>query len=202
MTTLTMPSSPYFSANGNRFSLISNVKVFQSPANLTVQTAEYAGSVWAGEYNLPPMTREEAASWLSFLVKLRGASGRFYGFDPGGRVPRGTATGTPLVQGGSQTGTTLVTDGWTAGVTGILKAGDYIGVNSQLYMVVADANSDGSGVSSLTIEPPLRSSPSDNAPITTTQASCVMRLSSNDVSWDISSIMLFGLSFQGIETFT
>lgn len=202
MTTLTMPSAPYFSASGCKFALTNNIKVFQSPMNLTVQTAEYAGAVWTAEYSLPPMARADAADWLAFLVKLRGAAGRFYGFDPGGRIPRGTATGTPLVKGASQTGTSLITDGWTAGVTGILKAGDYIGVNDQLYMVVADATSDGSGNATLTIEPPLRSSPSDNAPITTTQASCVMRLSSNEVSWSISSIMLFGLSFQGIETFT
>lgn len=201
MTTYSMPSTPDFSAC--KFGLVTNAKTFQSPLNFSAQTVEYSGSIWVAEYSLPPMRREDAAAWVAFLVKLRGVAGRFYGMDPSGRVPRGTATGTPLVAGASQTGTSLATDGWTAGVTGILKAGDYISVNSQLYMVTADANSDVGGAATLTIEPPLRSSPSDNAPITTTSATCVMRLADNDQSaWNVSGAMIYGLSFSAVESFT
>lgn len=108
--------------------------------------------------------------------------------------------GTPLVNGASQNVTyaaskdtdtqTLVTDGWTASKTGLLKAGDVItiaGVNSvnqrtredtgtlATFTVVSDANSDGSGNSTLTIAPAMITSgpyqtvtaaPADNAAIT------------------------------------
>ena len=93
----------------------------------------------------------------------------------------GTATGTPLVNGGSQNVTyaaakatlsqSLVTDGWTNSVTGILKAGDIFtiaGVNAvnpvskqntgrlQTFVVLADANSGATtGPATLTISPPI-----------------------------------------------
>jgi len=93
----------------------------------------------------------------------------------------GTATGTPLVNGGSQNTTyalakdswsqTLNTDGWTNSITGILKAGDIItlagvyAVNPvskastgrlQTFTVLADANSGAStGPAALTISPPI-----------------------------------------------
>lgn len=103
---------------------------------------------------------------------------------------KGTATGTPLVNGATQTGTSLVTDGWTNSITGILKTGDVFtlaGVfsvnpvtgtstgNLQQFTVTADANSDGSGNSTLTISPGITTSgayktvsasPADNAAIT------------------------------------
>jgi len=201
MTTLTMPSSPYFSAQGSRIQLLTNAKILQSPANLSSQTALYVGSVWAARYVLPPMTRDQAADWMAFLIELEGMSGRFYGPIPGGREPRGAATGTPLVKGAAQTGSSLVTDGWTAGVTGILKTGDFIGVGGFLYMVTADANSDGTGNATLSIKPQIRTAPSDNAPITTTNPTTTMRLTGNEVGWDISSMMIYGLEFEGIETF-
>lgn len=99
---------------------------------------------------------------------------------------KGTATGTPLVNGGSQAVTyasltsgssfwqsSLVTDGWTNSVTGILKAGDVFTIAGvyavnpiskestgalQQFTVLADANSDGSGNATLTVSPPIISS--------------------------------------------
>lgn len=93
----------------------------------------------------------------------------------------GTATGTPLVNGGSQNVTyaaskdtwsqTLNTDGWTNSVTGILKAGDVITIAGvfavnpitkestgrlQTFTVLADADSGAStGPAALTISPPI-----------------------------------------------
>ena len=93
---------------------------------------------------------------------------------------KGTATGTPLVNGGSQnvtyaastaggTSQSLVTDGWTNSVTGILKAGDKFTIagvysvnpiskvstgNLQQFTVLADADSGAStGPATLSISP-------------------------------------------------
>lgn len=92
---------------------------------------------------------------------------------------KGTATGTPTVNGGSQNVTatsanltlgtqSLVTQAWTNSVTGILKAGDVITLANvfamnpiskqstgvlQQFVVQADADSSGAGAATLTISP-------------------------------------------------
>lgn len=114
----------------------------------------------------------------------------------------GALGGTPLINGANQVSTyetvkdgtpmqqTLVTDGWSNSITGLLKAGDIItiaNVNAvnpvtkdvlpfnRQFVVLSDANSDGSGNSTLTISPPIITSgafqtvnaaPADNAAIT------------------------------------
>ena len=62
-------------------------------------------------------------------------------------------------------------------------------------MVVADANTDGSGNASLSIEPALRSSPSDTTTLTVSSAKGVFRLSSNDTGWDANAISTYGITF-------
>jgi hypothetical protein len=85
-----------------------------------------------------------------------------------------------LVNGAGQTGRTLITDGWTASQTGILKRGDYLhfdsGYGRELKIVTADANSNASGQATLSIMPPIRTAPVDNAAITLQSPNCIMRL--------------------------
>lgn len=204
MTIYTMPSTPGFVRS--TFGLVANTQIFSSPLSGAMQTLEMPGARWMATYTLPPMKRAQAADWIAFLVKLRGQANRFYAYDPDAKTARGIATGTPLVNGGSQTGNTLVTDGWTISQTGILKAGDYIsftaGGHTVLHMVVADANSDGSGNATFTIEPVLRASPADNAVITVASATCEMVLSSPDVKWDGDHVSRFGILFEGVEALT
>ncbi len=201
MTILSLPASPAFKTS--KFGLRSNTQTFTSPLSGSVQTLEMPGARWTASYVLPPMKRDTAAAWQAFFVRLRGQAGRFYGYDPDSRAPRGVATGTPLVNGGGQTGASLVTDGWTASVTGILKAGDYIafdaGTGRELHMVVADASSNESGQATLTLEPPIRVSPLDNAALILSSASCVMMLATPDIAWDASETSVYGLAFEAVE---
>jgi hypothetical protein len=82
---------------------------------------------------------------------------------------KGTATGTPLVNGANQTGSSLITDGWSNSIAA-LKQGDVFtiaGVNSinpvskqstgnlQQFTATADASSDGSGNCTVSISPAL-----------------------------------------------
>lgn len=175
-----------------------------SPYTLEEQSFKWPGEQWGAEITLPPIKDKEVANaWKAFFVKLKGSYGMFYFGDPSAKTPLGVATGTPVVQGGNQTGNTLVTDGWTNNITGILKAGDYIqigtGAASKLHMVVEDANSDGSGVANLTIEPALRNSPADNTPITVTNAKGVFRLANNEFSWSVSPGSIYRISFEAVE---
>jgi hypothetical protein len=188
-----------------KIKLVANniVGISQSPFTAAQQVYKYSGQYWEADISLPPMKREVAEYWISFLLKLNGSYGTFLLGDPIGATARGVATGTPLVNGGSQGGNTLVTDGWTSGVTGILKAGDYIqlgsGSTAKLHKVLDDVNSDGSGNATLTIFPDLRISPADNAAIVVSSPKGVFRLTSGQTMWDINEASIYGITFGARE---
>ncbi len=205
MAIITHPTTPGFMVA--RWALGGHTIEHESPTTGSVQTLGTSGSRWAARFELPPMARATAAAWVAFLTRLNGREGRFFAGDPSAKTPRGVATGTPLVNGASQTGKTLATDGWTPTITGILLAGDFIAYDTpsgwrQLHMVVLDANSDGSGLSTLTITPPIRESPANNATIIIASPTCVMMLATDEeAGWDISTAIHFGLAFSAVEVF-
>ncbi|MGD9538557.1 MAG: hypothetical protein AB7P52_11575 [Alphaproteobacteria bacterium] len=199
MSALVFPAAPAF--RSSRFGLRANTQSFESPLTRSVQTIELLGARWFATYELPPMRRAQAAAWMAFLVALQGRAGRFLGFDPDCRSPRGTGAGTPFVKGEGQTGASLSTDGW-APLETVLKAGDYVAVNGELKMMTADAASDGGGNATLAFKPSLRAAPPDDAPLTLDDASCTMMLIDDEqAAWDADAISVFGLSFSGVETF-
>lgn len=200
MTTLIMPSSPGFI--NVRWGQSANTQVFQSPLTKSVQTFGLTGARWVAVFTLPPMKLINAANWFAFLSQLEGQNGRFFA-NPPNKIPQGLATGTPLVKGASQTGNSLITDGWTASINSILKKGDFIEVNSELKMIISDANSDGSGDSTLSITPALRNSPSDDDAITVSNPTTIMMLSSNEqANWTKDKLNLYGITFAGVEVWT
>ena len=188
-----------------KIKLVANniVGISQSPFTAAQQVYKYSGQYWEADISLPPMKREVAEYWISFLLKLNGSYGTFLLGDPIGATARGVATGTPLVKGASQSGNTLETDGWTTSVTGILKAGDYIqlgsGSTAKLHKVLDDVNSDGSGNATLTIFPDIRTSPADNSAIVVTSAKGVFRLTSGQTMWDINEASVYGITFGARE---
>lgn len=118
---------------------------------------------WAFKLVYPALNRDEAAIIEAFCAAQRGRLGRFKYIPPVHSTPRGTALGSPKVQGGAHardlaTGAMLVpTRGWAPSQTGVLKKGDYIAFNShsKAYMIIDDASSDASGQATLRIEPGL-----------------------------------------------
>jgi len=188
-----------------KIKLVANniVGISQSPFTAAQQVYKYSGQYWEADISLPPMKREVAEYWISFLLKLNGSYGTFLLGDPIGATARGVATGTPLVKGGSQTGNELLTDGWTTSTTGILKAGDYIqlgsGSSAKLHKVLDDVNSDSSGNATLTLFPDLRTSPSDNSAIVVSSPKGVFRLTSTQTMWDINEASIYGITFGARE---
>ena len=153
------------------------------------------------------MNRENAEEWVAFLMKLYGQKGTFLLGDPLGGTARGSASsaaGTPVVNGASQTGGTLAIDGLPASATGYLKAGDYIQLGSaataQLYKVLNDADSNGSGEATLDIWPNLRSSPADGSTVVVANAKGVFRLASNESNWNINNLAFYGITFGAVES--
>lgn len=175
-----------------------------SPYTLQDQNFKWPGEKWEASFNMPPiLNRAIANQWKAFGVKLEGRFGQFYFGDPSAKEPLGVGTGTPLVDGAGQNGNTLNTKGWTPGVTGILKAGDYIqvgtGTSSRLHMVVEDADSDTSGDAVLTIQPALRYSPADNLALNVNSPVGVFKMTSNTFSWSVRPGPIYTIGFQAEE---
>ena len=168
----------------SRFYLKNNTQLFISSLTNEVQRRNLSGSFWMAEYSLPPMARSNWSAWQAFFNQLQGRRNTFNGFCPDSKNTQGTATGTPLVNGSTQTGNSLITDGWTVS-TSILKAGDFISVGGELKQVSLDVSSDGSGNATITFQPAIRNSPSDNSSIVVSNATCPMILLSNDVNFNI-----------------
>lgn len=181
MTTLTWPTLSRTAPRVLDWSLAPNTQSFSSPLSGAVQTIEMPGARWKASFMMENLTEADAAILQAFLVTLRGRAGRFYLYNFARMMPRGTISGTPLVKGAAQTGNTLIIDGCTVGST--LLAGDYFAVNGELKMVVANATANGSGEMTLTIEPPLRASPADNAAVTTYQPTATFMLASDEAKW-------------------
>lgn len=198
---ITLPTTPGFT--NAQITARNAAGISESPFTFRQQVYQHQGQMWEAQLSLPPMKRAQAAAWVAALVSLGGVVGTFLLGDPDAQTARGIATGTPLVKGASQTGLTLDTDGWTINQTGIMLAGDYIqfgsGTTQRMHMITVDADSDGSGDSSLEIWPRIRESPNNGATITVQACKAAFRLASNDYSWDTDKLKLFGVSFSAME---
>ena len=105
---------------------------------------------------------------MAFIVKQRSGKENFTIIPPEVEDPRGVETGTLAVNGSHTAGdTTIAIDGFAADTANRLRTGDFIKFNghTKVYMVVADVTSS-SGAATVTIEPPLVSSLSDDEAVT------------------------------------
>ena len=113
------------------------------------------------EVSYPPLSRADFAPLWAFAAKQRGRYESFTFSPPVYGNSSGTATGTLLVNNvsGYAAGTSTIA---ADGLTGTLKAGDFIKFNGhdKVYCLTAD------GATTLAIEPPLLSSVADNEAIT------------------------------------
>lgn len=183
-----------------------SVGISQSPFTFKQQVVSYGGQAWEADISLPPMTRNDAEEWVSFLLKLKGFEGTFLLGDPSGATPRGSAAsapGTPVVNGAGQTGGSLSIDGLPTSAVGYLKAGDYVqlgtGSGATLHKVLNDVDTSAIGEATLDIYPSMRNSPTDGSVVVVINAKGVFRLSSNETQWSINEITHFGITFGAQE---
>lgn len=182
------------------------VAISQSPFTFQQQVVAHPGQRWAASISLPPMKRQDAEYWIAFLLSLKGQIGTFLLGDPNCGTAQGSAKdtpGTPVVNGAGQTGDSLVIDGLPLSATGYLLPGDYIqlgtGSSTQLYKVLTQVNTDGSGGATLDIWPSLRSSPADNASVVVGNTKGRFRLKDNITQWSINEISSYGITFDCVE---
>jgi hypothetical protein len=196
----TFPRSPAPSAikiqsyQPTRVSISHNLRrsVRTNGAQRWVITADWVG-----------LTRAQFAPIQAFVVSQRGQWDTFTAVLPAHKLPQGTASGSPLVNGASQQGRTLSTRGWSASTTGVLKAGDFIGISGQtkVYMVTADASSDGYGNATLVIEPALMAVPADGASLTVRNVPFTLALGGDTQESAVAPGAIYNFSLQFAEAF-
>lgn len=167
------------------------VAVSMSPFTYKQQTHSYDGQMWEADVTLPPMNRDDAESWVAFLMSMKGRAGSFLLYDPSAKSARGTATSATI------TGA-VGADSLTVVMTGTLKAGDYIQLgaasDATLHKVLVDQSGDGT----LEIWPKLRKARTDVSAVLV-NASGVFRLAANETSWSVDNSSFFGISFGATE---
>ena len=179
MTTYDFPS---ITPSGSSWELVTNTRRFTSPLTNATQTVARKGTLWRVDLSFNNLDGADRADLQAFLTKLNGQEHRFTLHDHA-YTRRGTGGGTPLIDGASQTGSSVTIDGATASVTNWLRAGDYLSFNNQLFMTTADCNSDGSGDVTVTLSPPIRSAPADDAAVDIDAPVSGVFMLATDPSW-------------------
>lgn len=151
------------------------------------------------------MDIDQASAWVATMVKLRGRVNHLAVWDVARPVPRGTMRGTLTLSASAAAGSTSLTITGGAGQAGrTLLAHDWlqlgVGVGtSQLVMVTEDVTADGSGVVTLTVEPPLRTAFSAGAPVTWDRPLGYYKSTTQHTEWTYERAVQGGISFDGIE---
>jgi len=170
---------------------INAVAYSRSPFTFTGQAHAYAGEMWSADITLKAMRESDAEKWSAWLTALRGQFGTFLLGNPFRNSPRGTATAATITGSAGARSVTVAK-------TGTLLAGDYfqLGTTTQARLYKFLEDSDGSGT--LEIWPALRASASGVAADLTSPVGA-FRLSSNEASWSVNNLAVYGITFGAVE---
>jgi hypothetical protein len=151
------------------------------------------------------MKREDAERWVAWLISLKGQLGTFYLGDPAATTPLGSArdADTILVNGALSSGDTIAIDSAPANQTDYLKAGDYMqigtGTSRQLFKVLTDVDTNGSGQATVDVWPNVRTTITNNASVTVQSTQGIFRLITNEQAFSINEASVYGVTFGAIE---
>lgn len=85
---VTMPNTPNFVRSN--FKLVRTIGTVASPYTGKLRTQEYDGVFWEAVVSLPPMRRNVAKNWQSFLLECNGMVNQFKFADPDALINQGT----------------------------------------------------------------------------------------------------------------
>ena len=197
------------------FRLVYVSQAYASPFGGTTQTSEVPGARWMAKLNFSNLQQDEMRQLASFLISLRGMSGRFTMYDFSLPNPQAVLDGSVV----SITNPTIDNSGFTptrtqfevgSGEATNLREGDYVSVipnpvggttyaNSYRELkIITDITGD-----RLTVEPPFRVIPTGGETITVNNAKAVFMLDTDDQGgWSAStSIALSNMTISCMEAF-
>ena len=190
----TYPTTPEFASVG----FASEQKTITSTSDSgKMFTVQVDGQRFKFSASYPPMSRSEFAPVYAFIMKQRSQKETFQIALPDLKNAKGDVSGVVETNGTANAGDTSVT---VDGMTGTLKAGDFVKFNghSKVYMVVADATAS-AGSATLTIEPPLRENLSDNEVVTYDGVEFTVRLTNDVQEFNTGDLDLYRFEVDFIE---
>ena len=190
----TYPTTPEFSSVGFASEQKTITSTTDSGKMFSVQVD---GQRFKFSASYPPMSRSEFAPVYAFIMKQRSQKETFQIALPDLKNAKGDVSGVVETNGTANAGDTSVT---VDGMTGTLKAGDFVKFNghSKVYMVVADATAS-AGSATLTIEPPLRENLSDNEVVTYDGVEFTVRLTNDVQEFNTGDLDLYRFEVDFIE---
>lgn len=158
---------------------------------------------WAIRFAWSVINRAAFAPIYAFLLAQRGQADTFTLTVPGHTTPQGTWLGAPVVNGAGQTGQTIAMRGLTASQAAAAKAGDLLKFagHSKVYMVTADAASDGSGLASVSIVPQLIATIADGEALTTSNVPFTVAMASDNLDSNLTPGVNYSLDVDFLEVF-
>ena len=159
---------------------------------------QFAAQYYTLSVNMPPMKQAVYQEYKAFLIAQKGSFNTFTFQYPvnnlGVDKDKTTVATTSINVVGA---TSVVCDGFTASTNDVLKGGDFVKFSghSKVYMVTGDINSNGSGASSISIEPPLQTATANNESVTVNKPLFTVALSSDDVLTSTDASNFYSLNF-------
>ncbi len=132
------------------------------------------GWSWKETFGLLRVTEPDHMELMAFVMQAWHAGQLFkikHPLQPGSGIPpNGIGTPSIMVVGAGQIGPNVLTDGWPASTANCVVVGDVISIGGELavYMVTKTADSNAAGEVDIEVNPPLRTSPANNALVLTT----------------------------------
>jgi hypothetical protein len=201
MTTYALPTT--VSPTAMEFGLIANTWRFTSPYTGHSQTLGMPGARWSVVLQWEWLKASEAGTYEAFLAKLKGGEHYFTTYNWFRSVPTGTMRGTLTVA------TSNIAAGATSGaITGgsgqagtSLNFGDYISINGELKIVTGPNVADGSGVISITFDPPMRATATVGASVVWDRPTATFRQNENATRWQYQRALARNFVLAGEEVY-
>lgn len=169
--------------------------------SLKRQTRSRGGQRFGWDLSFRNCTRAQMALLMSFALTQRGQYSTFTFVPPIFGLPQSVVTGTPLCNGATASGRSVTADGF-ANSTTVMKAGSFIKFanHAKVYMLTADAATNGSGEVTLAIEPALYAAVANNEAITVTSVPFTVAFGADTHEFSFSQGPLFDWSCALVES--
>lgn len=186
-----LPTSPAFrslSVSDRRFNVSS-----ESVSGRT-QVRSLGGQRWQLTAVYPPLTRSEFAPVMAFIVSQGGMLGTFTVTPTVLKTSSGSASGSVTTSGSAAIGATSLS---VTGLTGSLKAGDFIKFagHTKVYMLTADRSGNGS----ISFSPALVGAVANGEAVTYTNVPFTVRLAADVQEFPASTDVTFRYEIDMIE---
>lgn len=167
------------------------------------QAVEASAPVWQVTLEVTLGLEASAGAWKALGMQLRGKTNQLALWDLARPAPLGTMRGTITLNADAAQGATTLSVFASGQTSKTLLQGDYLGIGlnltQQVVMIMADATSNGSGIISVTIEPPLRTAFSIGEAISWDKPKALFRRVDSKFGWQNYGAVVEGFTLDLIE---